>query len=199
MSTPTLSHGGRPKKEFRWKRLFIKAAGFGAGVALMLCLIAGASLWYVSRPKPPKPWDSKAIVASYRNVNVEDSDQKISFVYTLSNNTDEDFRLTETDTPEVGLKIDSLDTYAEFNRFTKLDLPVIIPARKKALVVLRFDYAYPEKLKVNPTDEERREYRKKVEEFLHKKGVVSGFILLDSTRRYQIDFPAGWNTPEPKQ
>ena len=164
----------------------------------MLAVVASLAAWYWNRPKLPKPWNSKAIVAVYRNVNVEDSNQKISFVYTLANNTDEDFRLTQSDTPEVGLKIDSPDTYAEFNQYAKLDLPVIIPAHKKALAILRFDYKYPEKLKTDPSDDERREYRKKVEEFLNKKGVVSGFVLLDSARRYQIDFPSGWDKVKSK-
>jgi hypothetical protein len=41
-----------------WKRLLIIGASAGAGFALMLTLIGGAVLWYSSRPKPAKPWNT---------------------------------------------------------------------------------------------------------------------------------------------
>jgi hypothetical protein len=54
-----------------WKRILLRAAGFGAGFALSLALILGVALWYESRPKPPKPWDAKTIRAEYDHVTGE--------------------------------------------------------------------------------------------------------------------------------
>ena len=45
-----------------WKRLALVSAAFGAGFAICACVIAGSAYWYASRPKPPKPWNDKALV-----------------------------------------------------------------------------------------------------------------------------------------
>ncbi|HEY2811279.1 MAG TPA: hypothetical protein VGJ00_07835 [Rhabdochlamydiaceae bacterium] len=197
MSTPAVSP--EPvKQEFNWKRLFIKAAGFGAGFGLMFVLCALSINWYESRPKPPKPWDGSAITAEYRNLNAEE-DQKIQLLYTLSNNTNYDFRIEESDKAEIGMKLDSPDTYAEFNQYTKIDLPIFIPAHKKTIAILHFQQSYPIKFKANGTEDERTKYRRDIEEFLKKKEVLTGFVLLHEPTRYRIDFPPGWNKDSAKK
>ena len=66
----------------KWKRWLFRSAGFGAGFALALVFLAGGWFWYSSRPKPPKPWDTKAIQAEYDYVSSEGKDNDIVFYYT---------------------------------------------------------------------------------------------------------------------
>jgi len=54
------------ERKFNWKVLFIKAAGFGAGFAVVLLVFAGTSIWYTSRPPKQKPWNTNALIAEYR-------------------------------------------------------------------------------------------------------------------------------------
>jgi hypothetical protein len=53
--------------EPRWKKVIIVSTSAGAGFALTLAVIVGSVLWYGSHPRPPKPWNTRAIRAKYRN------------------------------------------------------------------------------------------------------------------------------------
>jgi hypothetical protein len=48
-----------------WKRFLLIGAGLGCGFAVAGAAIIGSWLWYSSFPHAPKPWNKKAIVATY--------------------------------------------------------------------------------------------------------------------------------------
>lgn len=76
-----------------WKKTLLRAAGFGAGFAVVAALIVAVFLWWTSRPPKVKPWDDKAIVASYESLDTEGDENTYRFVYTLENTTDTDYRV----------------------------------------------------------------------------------------------------------
>jgi hypothetical protein len=43
-------------------------AGFGAGAAIAMAGILAMTAWYLTRPRPPRPWDQKAITASFADL-----------------------------------------------------------------------------------------------------------------------------------
>jgi hypothetical protein len=75
-----------------WKRIAIRAAGFGTGFAIAAAVIVGAVVWGSSRPPKPKPWNTKAITATYDTLDTEGDANTFEFIYTLENNTDYDYR-----------------------------------------------------------------------------------------------------------
>jgi hypothetical protein len=77
-------------KKHHWSRLFIKAAGVGAGFAVIVCLVVGCWKWYSSRPKAPKPWNKSAIVATFSDLTTDDNDD-IVFYYFVENRTKSDY------------------------------------------------------------------------------------------------------------
>src|SRR6267378_3723896 len=50
-----------PRQMAEWKRPLLIGVGWGLGTAVGLALVVGGFLWYQSRPKPPKPWNTAAL------------------------------------------------------------------------------------------------------------------------------------------
>ena len=78
----------------QWKRLFLQAAGFGAGAVLALSLIVGAVVWKRSRPQS---WNDRAFTATFDTMGFTTQPQKDSYLvwfkYDIQNNTDSTYRL----------------------------------------------------------------------------------------------------------
>jgi hypothetical protein len=174
-----------------WKRIFLRAAGFGAGFALSLAIILGVALWYQSRPKPPKPWDTKTIQAEYdKTTDQQTSD--IGFRYFLKNNGLEDYRISDADLVQVSIKMGKGEL-TPFNRVVSIETPIFIPAGQKTMVFIkmktgtRFQHQLPE----HPTDADEEQYRKAVLDYLNGTQ-IAGFVLFDEVQRIEVDFPSGW-------
>jgi len=176
------------------KRWLIKSVGFGSGFALMLAILAGLCFWYISRPKPPKPWNRSAIKASY--YRAESQDNGVDFQYVLENTTTEDLRLTEADRPDVAVKTADTNSLFGFDsENVKLLLPVYVPAKHRTRVEIkisgyRLDATDPG---VNATKEERDNYHKEVaEQIALKTPNLEGFEVFINSGRLEIDMPKGW-------
>jgi len=91
-SEPSQSLPAKPVTQ--WKRLFLQAAGFGAGAVLALSLIVGAVVWKRSRPQS---WNDRAFTATFDTMGFTTQPQKDSYLvwfkYDIQNNTDSTCRL----------------------------------------------------------------------------------------------------------
>jgi hypothetical protein len=177
-----------------WKRIFLRSAGFGAGFALCLAIILGVTLWYQSRPRPPKPWDTKTMQAEYDRT----TDQKttdIGFRYLLKNNGLEDYRISDAASVQIAIKMGK-GVLTPFNRVVSIETPIFIPAGQKTMVFIklitgtRFQHQLPE----HPTAVDEEQYRKFVFDYLNA-SQITGFVLFDELQKIEIDFPSGWKKP----
>jgi hypothetical protein len=177
-----------------WKSILLKAFGFGAGFALTLSLIGGLWAWRDSWPKPPKPWNKQAITAEYDYVLPEGDKDNLVFRYILQNNTDFDYRVDSDAGINIANKMkreNGLGTFA--SHYITSEYPIFVPAKSRASVSLRIPYPYPIKEKEDPTSDERKQYRTDVAQFVtHKLSNLDGFALFDTSNRFEIDFPNGW-------
>ncbi len=176
-----------------WKRLIFISAGAGAGFALAVSLIVGGFLWYQSRPAPPKPWNTNAILATFntgfdlsagyvpkagsvkkKHYDLsagEDSEvhtNELSFTFILENSTDSDLRLSESSTNSILVRLKQEGALTSRWK-PKLTLPVFVPAKERATVSLDLScYGCMRD--------------------------ISGFLLFDETSHYEIKFnlPADW-------
>lgn len=96
MTSSPSAEADSPRKNAPWKRVVIVSVSASAGFALMLALIVGGVLWYNSHPRPPKPWNTSAIKATYDTLTAEGDDGHLVFYYVLENTTDSDYRLEES-------------------------------------------------------------------------------------------------------
>jgi hypothetical protein len=181
-----------------WRRMFIRAAGFGAGFALALISVAGTWLWYSNRPKPPRPWDGHAITAEYDYVTTKGDNNNIAVYYTLQNNTDFDYEIRSLDQVQLAAKLErenSISVERSEEGFLTADFPVFVPARGRSRCGIHLRFPYPEKSDNKAPDNEQHDYGTRLAKFMTSEfSNLDGFVFLDSGRRYRVELPSGWKT-----
>ena len=185
----TASQASKPKRMASWKRLLVFGAGAGTGFAVTLAVIVGALLWRESRPKPPKPWDTKAITASFGSIGTEGEKNTLVFHYKLENSTDFDYRSFDGAGVLMAARLEREQSLKLSGGAISVDYPVFVPAHQRVLLALHLpDYSYTEPLP--PPGAERRA---KLAAYVAKEVPnLDGFVLFDEANRYQINFPKGW-------
>lgn len=170
-----------------WKRPLLIGVGWGLGwgfgTAVGLVGLVGGFVWYQSRPKPPKPWNTSAIKAEYVYVQTERDKNTIVFYYTLENSTDFDYRVEDGHDIVMNKRFERKNNLSRFTEHETIDYPILVPARKRVEFVIHLRYECPE----CPKKE------KALEKYIADRGGdLDGFDLLDESKRYEIIFPAGW-------
>src|SRR6266849_883504 len=98
-----------------WKRILLKAAGFGAGAVVGTAMVVALFFWYTTRPVKPKPWNRGAITADYYRVLTTDQpDSKMEFEYVLENKTDKDYELQKYSAPKIAAKLEVTNSLTGF-------------------------------------------------------------------------------------
>jgi hypothetical protein len=182
-----------------WKRIFLKAAGFGAGVVAATAIVGALFFWYTTRPVKLKSWNRGAITADYYRVSTsERPDSKLEFEYVLENKTDMDYELQKFSAPRVAARLEdtnSLTGFADENEIV-LRLPVFVPAHQKTRITITtpsYGFSALTQLTSSSTLDERHKYYAEVAAYVTKRlSNLNGFVLFDESNRYQVDLPSGW-------
>jgi len=179
------------------KATLLKVAAAAAGVILTLCLIGASVLWYVSRPKPPRPWNDKAlIVKEPPGFGPSSEDKTVYFSYSVQNDTAADYAVENVQQLRI-LAItldDSLSSPIDEEHLV-LRTPIFIPSHQKGTITVRLKVLdAPEQNKSESDDA----YHERLRQYLndHIAG-VRGFVLFDETNRYRINLPA-WSSKKPE-
>jgi hypothetical protein len=177
-----------------WKRILLRAAGFGAGFAVVAAFIIGAVFWWSSRPPKVKPWDDKAITASYESLDTEGDANTFRFVYTLENKTDTDYRVENDSNIHLAafLKRSQALSFSD-SKNLHTDYPIYVPAKSRVRFTVHLGYPYPIKPNYEASDDEQHDFNTKVAQYVTKElGNIDGFTLLDDNSRCKIVMPNGW-------
>jgi hypothetical protein len=178
-----------------WKKPLLTGLGWGIGTAIGLTAALAVFLWYQNRPEPPKPWNTSSIMATYDYVATEGEENTIVVFYTLENMTDFDYRVQDAHDVTMSAKLEKQDSLSLFgtDKLSKIDYPVVVPAKKRIMFRVHIAYPYPEKEKPNANKDERKQYKAGLEKYItDEMSNLNGFELLDSTNRYDVIFPCGW-------
>ena len=186
MVSPTLS----PQRMPSWQRLALISFWGGMGFALGLCLVLAAIVWFNGRPRPPKPWNTTAIVAQqYPGVSLGGGEKKgIELTYTLENTTDTDYRIEYDSRPAI-LSRTKWGTLSELipDNAASINKPIFIPARQKAFLTLTLRIPGIPERKTFDSDEQ---YRETLSGFLQERlRNVASFSVFDVSSGYQIKLP----------
>jgi hypothetical protein len=179
-----------------WKRILLFGGAAGAGAVVAIALIA-TGFYYLSHRV--KPWNSRAVTAEYDNLRTEGPDHTFVFAFTLVNHTDQDFHLDgQSDHLKVAARLRSENSlsFDEGAAFMGLDYPIYVPEHGRTRMTVHFKIPYVSSDPVDPSngsDDERKDWETKVSRFVtdHYEN-LSGFTILDTTSRYEIDLPSGW-------
>src|SRR5215831_5228081 len=170
-----------------WQRIFLKAAGFGAGFAAFLVATIAGWLVFESLPETPKPWNRDAIKAKYADLYLNTGDRPVvTFKYTLENTTPHDYYLPSD--PKAAFVILPNGKGMSQEEELSWDNGAYVPAGQKVSVSFRlmyhYDESYPKSDRDNPD---------KLSKFMDRRlKELEGFAVLDRTSRYQVTFPSGW-------
>ena len=172
-----------------WKKVLLVGVGWGLGTAVGLALIIGGFLRYESRPKPPKPWNTTAILSSDDVPSFDGSrdGKEIHFTYTLQNATDTDYEIgSETEIRITFKNRDGSLTEPLPKELVTLRRPVFIPAKQKAMSRISLVFGNVPQKKTTETDEQ---YHERLRTFCKEEIGDAGFVLFDENNRYQINLP----------
>jgi len=179
-----------------WKKLAIRAAGFGAASVIIAALLIGSFAWWSRRPVKPKPWNNKAITASFEAMDTEGDNNTITFIYTLQNNTALDYRVSDGGMIHLGAVLKRSKEFSfERGSFLSVDYPFYLPAKSRIRFVLHIRYPYSIKDDLTASDDARHDWETNLCRFANKQfSNLNGFVLLDENTRYQVDMPNGWTS-----
>lgn len=181
-----------------WKRLAIISLFGAAGFAITAGLILGGVVWYTSRPALPKPWNTTVIIAKDPpGFSVSNDGKTIEFTYVLENRASSDYRIDSLSEIQMfGRGRDGTLSHPIPDTDEHFQLPVFIPARQKA--VLSFSLITSE-IPTRDVAESDATFHERIRKFLEQHlGNLSGFVIFDSTDRYEIDLPK-WLAEAPKE
>jgi hypothetical protein len=169
-----------------WKAIALKAAGFGAGLAIALCAILGGWVWYSSRPIP---WNKSAIKATFTSLQYQAQQDAfvMEFRYSVENVTVKDFTLS---TNRVVLRRMSDGKGYASDLDAEIVGDVFIPAGQKMNVLIRVPYKYED---LNTSLKEQLDEKKSGTFADQRLAHLDGFGLFDKRNKYEIDFPNGWS------
>jgi hypothetical protein len=177
-----------------WKRILPRAAGFGAGFAVVAALIVWLALWWHQRPEKPKPWNISAITASFDNLSTEGDKNTIVFVFTLQNNTSTDYRIADGGFVHLGavLRKSKAFSFSE-DDYLKTDYPLYVPAGSRVRIMLHLKYPYAVHEDLEASDDARHDWGTNLCKFVTKElSNLDGFVMMDDQSRYEITLPNGW-------
>jgi hypothetical protein len=162
-----------------WKVLFIRAAGFGAGVSLIAVVLAGLVVWYINWPATMRPWNREAVTAKYADLYGRTGNPLVfTFRYTIENHTGRDYELPASDNL---YKVLANGKGLERDATLKWDGGTTVPAGQKVNVGIHVEYEYTEG--TADLDEKFIAFTKR------RLSEIEGFAALDQLNRYEIRFP----------
>jgi len=186
-----------PDTRQRMRATLLKIAAVAGGITLALCIAAAGAMWYGLRPKPPKQWDTKAIVPTEPTAGfapTNDKDYQLIFTYKLKNTTSTDYSVDDSKSFKiVVLWENNVLSQPLPSESLNLSTPIFIPSRQTSEVDLRIKLTLPSK---TPSESDAA-YHERLRAFLNETaGSVKGIVLFDEVNHYRIDLPP-WSRTKP--
>jgi hypothetical protein len=186
-----------------WKRILFKSLGVGVGIGIGLGLAVGSYIWYSSRPQPQKPWDSKALTATFLTADTTGDDSHFRFSYILENHTNRDYRVNTSDLYLSAVLQEQSTLTGSGKGDVKLEQDsIFLPAKDHAqisIVLPSYRYAGLQQPADTASAEEHKKYHDAVKKYVDEKlPRLDGFAAFDDANRYRINFPRGWHTQSGK-
>jgi hypothetical protein len=186
-----------PRQMAEWKKPLFIGLGWGLGTALGLVVLVGGFLWYQSRPRPPKPWNTAALAVKEPPSFHSGDHEHLEFNYSVQNTTNFDYQIVSDEKVKVvaRYKDGTLSTPLS-TEVRHLELPVFIPANQKGQLTFSVGLTGIPERKASESDEQYHEQlRAYCEDHLAR---VANFVLFDEPNRYEIDLPR-WSAEKPKK
>lgn len=174
-----------------WKRTLLRAAGFGAGFAVVAAVILGITVWLSSRPAKPKPWNTQAVTPAGKNglqMQVRAEVFHLEPECNVKNNTGEDYRMPASESGTL-MSVNPDNGGLEKLHDATWDSTIVIPAGQT--VNVKFDIPY----NLDEYGETAANLKdiNKLTAFADKRMKrIKDLKFFDYSERYEIDCPNSW-------
>ena len=162
----------------------------------MICLVAGMVYWHLSRPTPPKLWNTTALVAAGPPTFHPTDDHKgVEFVYSVENETDQDYKVESPEQIKFMVRQPDGTVVGPVPENGRVfELPIFIPARQKGQLSFSITVSDMPSRTEQETDDA---YHERLRSYLqdHWTG-IGNFSLYDEANHYQINLPR-WLSKKP--
>lgn len=182
-----------------WKRIAIISFFSGFGVALAAALVLTSSIWYKSRPTPPKPWNTSALVVTGPpSFSVSKDGKLLELEYSVKNSTNVDFKVDDNAAKQLRIMLKlhegELSPPIENKGIQILYTPIFIPAGQKGTLGISVeDSTLPTQTK----NEAAADYHERLRTYLETSYPrVAGIVLYDEINHYQLNLPK-WADKKP--
>ncbi len=180
-----------------WEGIALRFASFGAGFAVMFCLIAGFAWWYQSRPRA---WNQRALTANFGSLelttNPNGPNYEADFIYVLENNTGSNYVFKPFNLVVMAKQTGDVLS-KEFGHDQASDVSItgatFIPPRGKGKITIRVPYQYP----ADFTTADKANIEKVAETLNRRLKEMSGLVIFDRANHYRVDLPEGWSNFSP--
>lgn len=165
------------------RNTFLKSA---VGLGLALCIVVGALLWFVPRPKNTKVWNEKALlVHDAPGIDFSEETATISLVYHIENTTDSDYSIESTQHVKILAVLGDGSLAGPIADKAILRTPIFLPAHHLGTIALHLiAFRRPEQNQ----GESAEAYRKRLRQSMNEQmGNIHGFIIFDDLNRYQVN------------
>jgi hypothetical protein len=174
-----------------WKRVLLRSVGFGAGFALMLCIVAAGWYWYKSRPQA---WNTGAIKARYASLEIQPNNDGlvVAFGYDLESTMQSNYVVDKSKLVLLARLSDTNALSKSFGDYQSgeptIEAPAFIPAKGIVRLDIHVPYSYAGLNAPNDKDDV-----KKLDPYVRRRvKALAGLVMFDQVNHYQIDMPSGW-------
>ena len=165
------------------RNTFLKSA---VGLGLALCIVVGALLWVVPRPKSTKIWNEKALlVHDAPAIDFSEETATISLFYHIENTTDSDYSIETTQHVKILAVLGDGSLAGPIADKAILRTPIFLPAHHLGTIELHLiAFRSPE----HNQGESAKAYRKRLRQSMNgQMGNIHGFIIFDDLNHYQVN------------
>jgi hypothetical protein len=173
----------------QWKKLLL--IGLATSVATLAVLVLFSSLRGQSAPvKSPQGWNAGAVRATFASVEVRQlnpTSAAVVFFYDLENNSGSDYQIDAGPNLRLMSRLKS-DGSLVADRRAKLTDNAFLPVSNRTRVGVQVDcpFTWPSQRDSAADAKVRTLVSQEISN-------LRGFVLFDSTSRFQIELPGGWN------
>lgn len=167
------------------------------GLGLVLCIVVGALLWFVPRPKTTKVWNEQALlVHDAPAIAFSDETATISLVYHIENTTDSDYSIETTQHVKILAVLGDGSLAGPIADKVILRTPIFLPAHHLGTIMLHLIAFRPPE---QNQGESTKAYRERVRQSMNEQlGNIHGFIIFDDLNHYQVNL-GKWETTIPEK
>jgi len=173
----------------QWKKLLL--IGLGTSVATLAVLLLFSSLRGQSAPvKSPQGWNAGAVRATFASVEVHQASAtsaNVVFYFDLENNSGSDYEIDAGPNLRLMSRLKTDGSLVSDKR-AKLADNIYLPVanRTRAGIEIQCPFNWPVQKDATSDDKLRALVTQ-------ESANLRGFVIFDSSTRYQIELPGGWN------